>query len=187
MEFFAVSRISTLRILTKMIKLTTELFPLESLYDHISEFVRIDEHLRMKHLGLETVTPECAGWTFVAGQEVNEHKRIIRNIRCFLHYHAKEYFGEDAKMFSKNEYENVKNQKDSNYTIYENLPGYHSISDDEQFWFFMRALNDKETTMDFYKKLLEHIYQSSHGQFINGIEKSDIVKNLLSKCVFSLA
>lgn len=172
-----------------MIKLSTELFPLESLYEHISEFVRIDEHLRMKYLFLENVTPESTGWTFVAGQEINEHKRIVKNIRCFLHYHAKEFFGEDGKMFSKNEYENIKNQKDANYRLYENLKGYDLISNEDQFWFFIRALNDKESTIDFYKTLLENIFKSTHGDgdYINGTDRMDIIKNLLSKCVFSLS
>ena len=172
----------------KMNNLLTELFPLDSLYEHISEFVRIDEHLRMKQLFLETITPESFGWTFVAGQEINEHKKLIKNIRCFLHYHAKELFGEDVKMFSKKEYEKIKLQKDVNYNLYETLEGYDLISNENQFWFFIRALNDKENTMNFYQSLLENIFKSTQnvGEFISAADRIIILKNFLSKCVFSL-
>lgn len=166
-----------------------ELFPLDSLYEHISEFVRIDEHLRMKYLFLETVTPESVGWTYVAGQEINEHKKIIKNIRCFLHYHAKELFGEDVQMFSKKEYEKIKSQKDVNYRLYETLTGFDQISNEDQFFFFLRASDDKETTMDFYQSLLENIFkfcQKVEGECINGTDRINMMKNFLTKCVFSL-
>ena len=167
-----------------MNKLTTEVFKFESLYDHISEFVRIDEHLRMKQMHLESITPESRGWTYISGQEINKHKRIVKNIRCFLHYHAREFYGMDAKILSQNEYLNLKTQKETNYQIYQNLTDFDSICNDDQFWFFMRALSDTDATVEFYKILLETIYQTKIE--VNGIEKKELIQNLLKKCVFTL-
>jgi hypothetical protein len=160
-------------------------FNLDNLFEHISEFVRIDEHLRIKMLCLDNITPESPGWTYLAGKEITEHKRIINSVRCFLQYQARENWGQDIHMVSSPEYKRIKTHKDNNYEIY-NLPAYDSISNDDQFWFLMTALNDKEATYAFYKTLIGKVYKTTNGKFISGIQKDQIISHILNKCVFSL-
>ena len=171
-----------------MISLSSYLpvFNWENFLTHISEFVRVDEHLRMKQMSLETVTPENTGWTFLAGKEVTEHKRILNNMRCFLHYHAREIWGSDAIMFSKTEYDTIKTLEDNPYKLYEDMPGYDSVSNDDQFWFLMRAIHDKKAPNIFYKVLIELIYKTIDGRFLSGLQKDEITQNILSTAVFTL-
>ena len=169
-----------------MLKLSTNIFDWDDVFTHISEFVRIDEHLRLKQVSLETISPECHGWTYLAGCEVTEHKRILNNMRCFLLYHAKEIWGYSAAMFSKTEYEKIKNFEDLHYTLYEGMPEFNAISNGDQFWFLMVAIDDKEATNKFFRFMVEKFYNTNEGHFISGMHKNEITQNILSKCHFSL-
>lgn len=166
--------------------LKADILNLNNMFEHISEFVRIDEHLRLKLKSLESVTPESIGWTYQAGIEVEDHKDMINCIRCFLHFQARERWGESAHMFSTTEYQTIKQHKTTTYAFYKDMPGYCSVTTDVQLGFLMGAIKDKDATMDFYKALLSIIYKNEDGRFFTGMEKNQIISNILSKCVFEL-
>ena len=72
---------------------------------HPSEFVRIDEQLRLKYLELSNFVTSTNGWTKMAAQEVLMHKRLIANIRAYLHTTGANLFR--TKLFSNAEYEKL--------------------------------------------------------------------------------
>ena len=167
-------------------KLSLDIFNWDDVCTHISEFVRIDEHLRLKQMALDTISPELIHWTYLAGLQVTEHKRILINMRCFLIYHAREIWGEDATMFSKGEYEKIKAHEDNLYTLYKDAPEFNAVSNGGQFWFLMQAIDDKEGTIELFKRLVDKFYRTEDGHYISGIEKKNLINNIVSKCVFTL-
>jgi hypothetical protein len=80
-------------------------------------------------------------------------------MRCFLIYHAREIWGEDATMFSKGEYEKIKAYEDNLYTLYKDAPEFNAVSNGGQFWFLMQAIDDKDGTIELLlrKKFLSAI------------------------------
>lgn len=167
-------------------KLSLNIFNWDDVCTHISEFVRIDEHLRLKQLALESISPELLHWTFLAGLEVSEHKRILNNMRCFLIHHAREIWGEDATMFSQTEYEKIKCHRENSYTLYRDAPEFNAVSNGGQFWFLMQAIDDKEGTIEVFKFLVDKFYKTEDGLFLSGIEKKNLINSIISKCVFTL-
>ena len=169
-----------------MMKLSTDTFDWSMLFTHIAEFVRVDEHLRLKTLALDKITPESPGWTYLAGIQVTEHKRLLINMRCFLLYQAKEVWGNASTMFSPVEYQTIKNHQDILYQIYKTMPGYDVVTNGDQFWFLMQALDDKEATTMFFRFLVEKCYPKENGRFISGIKRVEIVDHIISNCTFTL-
>ena len=169
-----------------MMRLLSTVINWDDLFTHISEFVRLDEHLRIKVLSLEDISPESRGWTFQAGVEITDHKRSINNMRCFLHYHAREIWGDNCVMFTKKEYEKIKMLEDNRYRLYEEMPEFNSVTSNDQFWFLMRAIHDQKSTNELYEFLVELVYKHIDGRFLGGLEKNEITKNVLQKVEFSL-
>ena len=167
-------------------KLSLDIFNWDDVCTHISEFVRIDEHLRLKQMALDTISPELIHWTYLAGLQITEHKRILINMRCFLIYHAREIWGEDATMFSKGEYEKIKAHEDNLYTLYKDAPEFNAVSNGGQFWFLMQAIDDKEGTIELFKRLVDKFYRTEDGYYISGIEKKNLINNIQWLDVFSL-
>jgi hypothetical protein len=167
-------------------KLLIEIFNWDVLFTHIMEFVCLDENFRLKLLGLDKITTESTGWTYLGGQQVSEHKRILINMRCFLHYHARIIWGNDVIMFSEDEYEKIKSHEDNHYSCFETLPGFDLVSNGDQFWFLMQAIDDKEATNNFFKFMVEKFYKLEDGTHVSGIHKTNIVQNVIEKCTFTL-
>ena len=169
-----------------MNSLRADLFNLDLMYTHISEFVRIDEHLRLKSIHLDAITPETKGWTYPAGIEISEHKTLINCIRCFLQYQSRQIWGQKVGMFSPDEYQTIKNFKVHDYKIYQDLPAYNTINNEDQLAFFVLAAHDKNATMELYKTLLGKLFPEGDDTYV-GMSKNEIIQSILSKCVFQLS
>ena len=59
-----------------------------NIYQHPSELVRLDEILKLKQNHLKSQTCTNPGWTLPAANEITESKRMVNNMRCFLHQQA---------------------------------------------------------------------------------------------------
>jgi hypothetical protein len=66
------------------------------------------------------------------------------------------------------------------------MPEFNAISNGDQFWFLMVAIDDKEATNKFFRFMVEKFYNTNEGHFISGMHKNEITQNILSKCHFSL-
>ena len=142
-----------------MNSLRADLFNLDLLYTHISEFVRIDEHLRLKSIHLDAITPETKGWTYPAGREISEHKTLINCIRCFLQYQSRQIWGQKVGMFSPEEYQTIKNFKVHDYKIYQDLPAYNTINNEDQLAFLYLLHMTKMPQWNCTKLCLENCFQ----------------------------
>jgi hypothetical protein len=162
---------------------TTDKVNWKNLLNYPSEFIRIDEQLRLKQLELNGFDENTLGWTKVSGQCNLEHKRLIYSMRCYLHINGCHHF--NTPIMSRTEYLELKasfREKD-NYTnpSENNLAPITSVTQDE-FLLIVSTSSDKGSTEKFYIRLIETIL----GKNISQAEKDNIIPIIMKNCVFTV-
>ena len=163
-----------------MMQLNQKLFAWENLYDHPSEFIRIDEVLRQKQLSLSLIQPTNTGWTSTGGLEILEHIKILNRMRCYLNFQGSATFL--CKMLSEREIENLK-KSTPEQTIDEDE---NRIKSDDELWFLMHAKTDKNNTIAFYRVLIEKTIDDNLGEAQHNLwcsNKEAIIDEII-KCDF---
>ena len=144
-----------------MQQLDQTLFNWENLYDHPSEFVRLDEVLREKQLSLTNIPSTRTGWTTIAGAEIEEHRKILNRMRCYLNYQGCTAFL--CKILSDKEIESLRSFKQTpiDESLFKNKT---MIKSDDELWFLMHANTDKKNTIAFYRLLIEKTLDDNLGE-----------------------
>lgn len=165
-----------------MMQLNQKLFAWENLYDHPSEFIRIDEVLRQKQLSLSLIQPTNTGWTSTAGLEILEHRKILNRMRCYLNFQGSTAFL--CKMLSEREIENLKKSTpEQTIAIDEDE---NRIKSDDELWFLMHANTDKRNTLAFYRVLIEKTIDCELGEAQHNLwcSNKEAVIDEIIKCDF---
>ena len=150
---------------------------------HPSEFIRIDESLRIKQIELNQFNDIMPGWTLVAAQENLDHKRLIYRMRCYLHIAGINYFGHS--MLSHEEYQNLKTSNSfetGNEFIRcssENL-AILTRSTSTKFWLIMSTSFDRQNTVNFFKRMVFAIL----GEHYTQEDKEIMSEIVINKCDF---
>jgi len=149
---------------------------------HVSEFVRLDEQLRLKFIELETFSTSTDGWTPLAGQEVLLHKRLIANMRSYLHSSGSNIF--KCRLFSFNEYQNLC----KSFTFQEDFlqPGERQTMEEfiqEQIDLVLSTLLDRMNSVSFFEKLVDSILLQT-AQELNAYQRSQMVQAITKKFEF---
>jgi len=158
-------------------------FNWSNILSHPSEFIRIDETLRLKQIELNQFTDTIPGWTLVAAQENLDHKRLIYRMRCYLHIAGINYFGHS--MLSHEEYQNLKESNSfetGNEFIKcpEDNLAILTRSTPTKFWLIMSTSFDRQNTINFFKKMIFEIL----GEHYTKEEKEIMSQIVIKKCDF---
>lgn len=162
----------------------------QNLLTHPSEFIRIDEQLRLKQISLANFNDRIEGWNKVAGQENLEHQRMIYSMRCYLSMTGTNLFG--VQMLSRGEYqalkrsfvdrENILTETDQDYA---NL----NVMSQNEYWLILNQAMDRCNTERFYRKLLRTIIDS----LVLDIQSQDemyfrerMIDTIVTKCFFTV-
>lgn len=141
----------------------------KNLSSHPSEFVRIDERLRLKEVNLMRYGHHSI--SEIASEEISKHLRMIKNMRNLLFVHARQYFGLELSPIAieKSEINNL-NINEKNETI--KVDNYFIME------FIIRETADRLNTEKFYKKLLSRLmyYPPACGDMEAILEK--IIKHV---------
>ena len=121
--------------------------------NHPSEFVRVDEKLRMKQLELGDFNEQTPGYNLVAAQTHLEHQRLIYSMRCYLAIAGMNFF--NVPIVSAHEFQNLKNSyvdRDNFVTESDNFIELSNTED--EFWLIMQTTTDKNNSEKFFKKIM---------------------------------
>ena len=158
----------------------------KNLLTHPSEFVRIDEQLRIKQIELATFDEKIVGWTKIAAQENLEHKRLIYSMRSYISITCYNRFG--VSMLSDGEYQALKNSfvdreniMTNNDQEYETL---HTYSQNE-YWLILHLSSDRWATERLYKKFLGKIIEDMDPT-VEWFARENMINTIVKKCFFTV-
>lgn len=166
------------------IKLNT--FNWGSLLSHPSEFIRIDEQLRIKQNELSTFNYDVEGWTKIAAQENLEHKRLVYSMRSYLYITCQNIFC--VPILSRVEYDSLKSSfVDRENIITEKDQDYATLTSMSQanYLLILHLSSDRYNTERLYRKILGRIIDSMNTQLEYAM-KEKMIDTIIKKCFFSL-
>ena len=143
-----------------MTLLKPELVNWKECFVHPSEFVRIDQLVRLKQEELNLHFPRSHEGQDSLQKEVEQHKKLLYNIRNFIFMFSSELFGyeittvvEKRKMI--NSYVDRPNNVGSIKFCFNNV-SYHD------FWIFVAARSDRQNSEIFFKYLIEAFMKNTY-------------------------
>ena len=163
------------------LKLKIDQFNWKNLLHHPSEFIRIDEMLRLKQTELCKFNRATFGWTFVAAQENLEHQRLIYRMRCYLSITGTNMFR--APILSLGEYANLKRsfpETEDFLTSNDKKFALLTGSNSDEFWLVLSTACDRRNTIEFYKKLISEVLADDYNQQ----DKQQMIDVTVNHCDF---
>jgi hypothetical protein len=160
-------------------------FNWSNILSHPSEFIRIDETLRLKQIELNQFTDTIPGWTLVAAQENLDHKRLIYRMRVYLHIAGTNLFGHP--ILSREEFHNLKRSNNFETGIeYIKSPEDNleilTSSTPTKFWLIMSTSFDRLNTINFFKKMIFEILGTQYTK----AEKELMSEIVIKRCDFMI-
>jgi hypothetical protein len=153
---------------------------------HPSEFVRLDEHLRLKQIELDEFHSRIEGWTRIAAQEHLDHQRMIYSMRCYLSITCTNRFG--MLMLSQREFESLKNS-------FFDRDNYLSADDKQyetlnhltynEYYLILRMASDRKNTERIYRKLLGQLLDEM-DECEEPFTKEAMIDTIINKCLFTI-
>ena len=158
--------------------------PWKNLVQHQSQFIRLDEQIRMKQFDLSAYNYAVEGWTKVAAQEILEHQRILYKMRCYIHINCCNIFGQP--MMSKNEFENMKlSFRDTDNFLSENEEDETFNLTPSEISLLYEICKDKTNSVNFFKKLLSVLLDFFHDlTMITPKERNQMIEIIFKRCNF---
>lgn len=170
--------------------LKTDQISWKNIFDYPSEFVRIDEHLRMKQLQLDTFDESTFGWSKMSGQEVLEHKRLVYSMRCYVQIQGCYIF--QTALISKKDFECLKESfreredyiktEDSDFLTLTQL-------ENEKLNVLLSTAADRIASENFFRKFIDQVVTRDatlKGHQLELEYKKRIVDTIMTKCRFAL-
>jgi hypothetical protein len=154
---------------------------------HPSEFVRLDEHLRLKQIELDGFHSRMVGWTKISAQENLEHRRMIYSMRCYLSITCTNRFG--VSMLSESEYESLKNSfNDRDNFISENEKKYETLNNlsYNEYYLILKMASDRQQTERIYRKLLGKLLDEFEEFDDDQFNKEAVTETIIKKCFFTI-
>lgn len=155
----------------------------DHLMSHPSEFIRVDEQLRLKQVSLAKFNEQTDGWTRLAAQENLDHQRMIQNMRCFLHIQGCQLFM--TQLFSSAEYNSLKSSfvdRDNFVTENDQAESFNYLSQME-FNLIVSLTADRLQTEKYFKKIMSEVLNLN----MVASEKEKVFHVLMTKCKFTLS
>jgi|SanBayMetagenome_1026888.scaffolds.fasta_scaffold26957_1 hypothetical protein len=162
--------------------LRTDQFNWRNLLTHPSEFVRVDEQLRLKQLELNDFNELTPGYNLVAAQTHLEHQRLLYSMRCYLSISGMNFF--NIPIVSANEFQSLKNSFVDRENYLTELNDFIEISKNEdEFWLIMQTSTDKINSEKFFKKIMSEVLSN---YYISKDEKEKVMDVVINKCHFTV-
>jgi hypothetical protein len=131
-----------------------------NIFDHPSEFTRIDEHLRTKFLLLKTFSPKVDGWTLQSGQENFKHQMLIHTMRSYLYQNGIRQF--NCQILSQTEKEALQASRPKELLHLEETTQLSETNlSEKEFMVLTSETADRLNSCQFYRKLISEIIGSS--------------------------
>lgn len=162
--------------------LKTDQFNWKQLLNHPSEFIRIDDKLRLKQLELSDFNEKTPGYNISAAQTHLEHQRLIFNMRCYLIIAATNFFS--FPIISANDFRELKRSFiDKENFVFECGNFVDFSNTDDRFWLLMQITSDKNNSEKFFKKMLSEIFSF---YLIPKEDQEKMIETVIKKCRFNL-
>ena len=143
--------------------------------------VRVDDKIKTKLKELEKFNENQWGWSIQASKEVEEHLRLLVNMRICLLNAAAEVF--NVSLLSSSEYFELQEQNNKHKRPEKDeQPPLLEISSlrSEVLWVVCSAASDKNATEIFYKRMLSEIMTTIKHRY-------DIINHLVKNIDFTTA
>jgi hypothetical protein len=154
----------------------------KNLLRHPSEFVRLDEQLRLKQLELADFNELTPGYNIVAAQTQLEHQRLIYSMRCYITISGFQVFR--VPILSPNEYQSLKNSFTDRENLISDIHNFIEVSKNEdEFWLVMQTTNNKHNSEKFFKRIMTQVLCL---YLIPKDDKERIMNVIINRCHFSV-
>jgi hypothetical protein len=172
---------SALEKITKQ-TLRIDQFNWKNLVNHPSEFVRLDERLRLKQLELGDFNEFISGYNPVAAQEHLEHQRLLFSMRCYLVITGYNLFR--LPIISEREQQSLKESFTDRENYIADLKNFIELSDNEnEFWLIMQTTSDKSNTQKFFKRIMSEVLSFFQ---IDYDDREKMMKLIIERCRFTI-
>jgi hypothetical protein len=163
-----------------------ELVSWKNLLTHPSEFIRIDEQLRIKQIELATFNNTIGGWTKIAAQENLEHKRLIYSMRSYIYITCYNRFG--VSMLSDGEYQSLKDSfVDRENFMTNSDQDYATLNtySQNEYYLILHLSSDRWNTERLYRKFLGKIIEDMDPT-LEWFAKENMINTIVKKCFFTV-
>ena len=169
-----------------MVQIKMDLIKWKNLLTHPSEFVRIDEQLRLKQIELFAFNDTVDGWTKISAQENLEHQRLLYSMRCYLSITCNSIFS--VNMLSKGEFQSLKHSfidRDNIITAEDQDYATLNALSQNEYWLILTLSSDRYNTERIYRKIIGKIIQS-YEPLLDYHLKENLIETIVKKCFFTV-
>ena len=129
----------------------------KNLSTHPSEYVRVDEKLRIKfQLLQQRFGTWVDGWTNQCQEENLKHQKLIYSMRCYLYHNGTRQF--NCPILSEKELETLKQSRPRESTFLDHdHTELHEPMSEKEFMLLISETSDRLYSCKFYRKLVSAI------------------------------
>jgi len=147
---------------------------------NFTEYVRIDEQLRLKQIHLAEFGRNMIGFSTAADFENRQHKRLIYQMRCYLYTECRKICGHPN--MSKHDFDKLKESFIAPEKIFEADWDEIFYMEPTQRSLLISERADTLNSAAFYEKLISEVL----GKEIPYSEKQHVIRATMERCLYRI-
>lgn len=154
----------------------------ETLFNHPSEIVRLDEQIRLKTEELEKMRKEIIDKSGYIEMLIDKHVNILIKFRCYLYIEGTKYF--QTQLLCQKQFDDLV-KSSCKPLLFNDLHQFKFSNTNENMDLFLSLSADIKNTEDIFRKAIFRFLTENHSNK-SFSEKVNMVDIIMSKCNFSL-
>jgi len=155
----------------------------ETLFNHPSEIVRLDEQIRLKTEELEKMRKEIIDKSGYIEMLIDKHVNILIKFRCYLYIEGTKYF--QTQLLCQKQFDDLV-KSSCRPLLFNDLHQFKfSNTNENEMDLFLSLSADIKNTEDIFRKAIFRFLTENHSNK-SFSEKVNMVDIIMSKCNFSL-